>query len=49
VRAAEQLEVLVAGQPRVHEGLLWAVAEPTGAGDGAGVGGERPDQDLHQG
>jgi hypothetical protein len=45
---SEQLEVLVAGEPLVEDGVLRAVAELSAAGDGAAVGGEGADEDLHQ-
>jgi hypothetical protein len=48
VRVGEQVEMFVAGETRVHQRLLRAVPEPARARHGAGVGGERPDQDLHE-
>jgi hypothetical protein len=46
---AEQVDVLVAGQPGVHEGFLRAVAQPTATADAAFVGAQRTDEDLHEG
>jgi hypothetical protein len=48
VGAAEQLEVLVAGQPWVDQWLLRAVADLAPPGDCAGVGPQVSDQDPHQ-
>ena len=49
VGVAEQLEVLIAGEPLIHHRLLRAVANQAGPGDRASVGGHLTDQDLHQG
>jgi hypothetical protein len=49
VGTAEELEVLVAGEPRIDEGQLRAVAHPTQPFDRPAVGGQLSDQDLHQG
>jgi hypothetical protein len=46
---SEQLEVLVAGEAFVDDGLLGAVAQPSEVLHGAGVGGELTDEDLHEG
>src|SRR6266508_2702032 len=48
VGVSEQVELLIAGQPPVHQGYLRAVAQPPVPDDCAGVGGQRSDQDLHQ-